>query len=274
MTKQKKIFGFDNKFVISTVVLTCFLIVSLAANIILLTIIKNDPSKIMNKVADTIIQPVSAAEIYPEFICSCCGKPLDPENICCGDMRQKIEYINQQVNANLSKDEIIMKTAKKFGLNSLARPELRVEIKNQLIASAPAQAPQIVFSKEKEDMGVISQSQGKVSTIFNFKNEGQGDLIISKLTTSCGCTSAAIVYQGKEGPSFTMSMPGNKNKNPTNWSVSITPGDTAQVKVYYDPNKHGPQKKAKQFITRTISIFSNDPVEFERQLRIELEQTP
>ena len=67
-------------------------------------------------------------------------------------------------------------------------------------------------------------------------------------------------------------MPGHSKENPTDWSVSIAVGDSAQVKVYYNPNAHGKQKENTLSITRTISIFSNDPVEFEKVVRIELTQ--
>lgn len=248
------------------------LVLSLVGNIILIAKIKSNLQISRKNIADMIIQPVSAQEIYPEFICGCCGKLLDPDNVCCGDMKQKIDYIDILVEVGLSKDEIIMKVAKKFGLNSLAKDEMTSIIKNKLLEAAPDYAPQIVFEQERINLGTVSQAQGITTITFNFKNNGSGDLIIDKLTTSCGCTVAAIVYQGQEGPSFT--MPGHGQDNPKDWTIVIAAGDMAQVKVYYDPNAHGPQPEDRQFITRTISIFSNDPVEFAKQLRIELEQTP
>jgi hypothetical protein len=222
------------------------------------------------KTASLLIKPISAAEIYPEFICGCCGKPLDPNNICCGDMKQKIAYIDSLVDLGLSKDEIIFKAAKEFGMESLAKAQTKQEIKDKLAAQAPKDAPKIAIEQTSQDMGRVSQAEGIASTIFSLKNDGKSDLVIDKLSTSCGCTSASIIYQGKEGPTFT--MPGHGKKNPTDWSVAIAPGEQAQLKVYYDPNAHGPQKKEVMQITRTISIFSNDPVEFEKKVKIELEQ--
>lgn len=269
---QKKFTKFSSNFSLQLIiVLAIALLLSLGGNIILIKEVKkNNLKKSVNSIISAVVKPVSAKEIYSEFICGCCGKTLDPDNICCGDMKQKIDYIDTQVEAGFSKDEIIMKAVKRFGLNSLAKDETKTIIKNKLIASAPAQSPQIVFGKERLDIGTVSQGQGVTTATFNFTNKGKGDLIIDKLTTSCGCTSAAIVYQGQEGPTFT--MPGHSKANPKGWSVAIAPGESAQVKVYYDPNAHGPQKKDKEFITRTISIFSNDPVEFEKRLRIEFEQ--
>lgn len=230
----------------------------------------NHVSENKEKVASLIVKPVSAAEIYPEFVCGCCGKPLNPDKICCGDMRQKIDYVDTQVDAGFSREDVIFRTAKKFGMESLAKAETKQGIKNQLIAQAPADAPKIVFEQSSQDLGQISQADGEVSATFSFKNEGKSNLVIDKLTTSCGCTSASIAYQGKEGPTFT--MPGHGKKNPVNWSVAVAPGDEAQLKVYYDPNAHGKQKKDVMSVTRTVSVFSNDPVEFETKVRIELEQ--
>lgn len=229
--------------------------------------VKVDDNKILK---EAIVKPVSAAEIYPEFLCPCCGKPLDPNNICCGSMKQMIDYIDKQAAAGLSYDEIMLAATKEFGINSLAREEKLNEIKQLLAAAAPADAPKIKFLQESLDLGEVSQAGGEIFEYFDFKNEGKGDLVIDKLGSSCGCTAAAIVYQGLEGPRF--AMPGHGKENPTGWSVAIAPGDSARVKVYYDPNAHGKQAEARLDITRTISIFSNDPIEFEHELRIDLTQ--
>ena len=63
-------------------------------------------------------------------------------------------------------------------------------------------------------------------------------------------------------------------ENPKNWQVSIASGDSAQLKIYYDPMAHGIQKEDQLDITRTVSIFSNDPVDFEQKIKIELTQLP
>jgi hypothetical protein len=219
-----------------------------------------------------LISVASAEEIYPEFVCTCCNKPLDPNNICCGMMRNMIDYIDQQIDASLSKDEIMMKTAKEFGFNALAKESTKQELRAVLLANAPADAPKIVLPKTALDIGQVSQTNGTVSAVLDFRNDGQGDLIIDKLNTSCGCTSASIVYNGQEGPMFT--MPGHGKINPENWQVVIAPGDTAQVKIYYDPMAHGVQEEDELAITRIVSIFSNDPVDFEQKIKIELTQLP
>ncbi len=220
-----------------------------------------------------MIMPVaSASEIYPEFVCGCCGTPLDAEKICCGMAQNMIDFIDQQVKSNISEDKVILNTVKEFGFDSLAKEETRNKLKAELAQNAPADSAKIVFEKKSYDFGDISQADGTVSIIFSFRNDGKGDLIIDKISTSCGCTSASIIYGGKEGPTFT--MPGHGKENPKEWSISIAPGDSAQVKVYYDPNAHGKQKEDEMSITRTVDIFSNDPIEFKKRIRIEANQLP
>lgn len=263
--KEKKVSG---GLKIQTVLVYTFLI--LAVFTILYSVKANNFGDNKRDIVKLAVQEVKAEEVYDEFVCGCCGRALDPSNICCGDMRQKIEYIDDLAAKGMTKDELIMKAVKEFGFNALAKAETKQEIKQKLADQAPQDAPQILLAESYRDLGIVKQADGVISTLFELKNTGQGPLVIDKLSTSCGCTSASIVYQGNEGPSFT--MPGHGKDNPQNWQVSVAPGDSAKIKVYYDPNAHGPQKKVSQSISRTISVFSNDPIEFEKQLRIELEQ--
>lgn len=213
-----------------------------------------------------------AKEIYPEFLCGCCGKPLNSDEICCGMAKSMIDFIDKEVQKKVAKNEIIMSGVKEFGFNSLAKEETKKEITRSLAESAPVDAPRIVFKEVDKNLGKIKQSNGITTAIFVFRNEGKSDLVINNISTSCGCTSASIVYKGKEGPEF--AMPGHGKENPKDWSVSISPKEEAEVKVYYDPNAHGRQSEELIPITRTIDIFSNDPVEFEKRLKIGLDQVP
>jgi hypothetical protein len=214
-----------------------------------------------------IVKTVNASEIYPMFTCPCCGQPLNKEEPCCGGMTQIISYIDEQVELEKTKDEVVLSTAKEFGLDRLTSEEDRVALKQQLADLAPADAPRIEMAEIERDLGTISQSKGDVSSDFELKNVGESDLIIDKLSSSCGCTSASVVYEGKVGPSFT--MPGHGKENPTDWQVAVKPGDTAILRVFYDPNAHGDFTGA---VTRTVSLFSNDPVEFETKVTITLDQ--
>ena len=52
-----------------------------------------------------------------------------------------------------------------------------------------AQQPVITFEKTSHDFGKINEADGRVSTVFTFKNEGMSPLILSNVRASCGCTT-------------------------------------------------------------------------------------
>ena len=216
----------------------------------------------------SLVKSAHASEIYPKFTCPCCGQPLNKEKPCCGAMEQMINYIDEQVELGKTKDEIILATTREFGLDRLIDDEDRLALKQKLADLAPADAPRIEIKETSRDLGTVNQKQGVVTTDFEFGNSGKSDLLINKLSSSCGCTSANIIYEGKVGPKF--SMEGHGQQNPTDWEISISPGDKAILRIYYDPRVHPDLVGA---VTRTVSILSNDPVEFEKQVTITLEQT-
>lgn len=117
----------------------------------------------------------------------------------------------------------------------------------------PKNAPIIEIEPSIYNFGPVSQAGGVVSAMMMITNVGTENLIINNMDTSCGCTSASIVFNEVEGPKFGMSMHGT---NPKNWRQIIPPGESAELKVYYDPNVH---KTMRGPVTRTASIYSNDP---------------
>ncbi|KKT16230.1 MAG: hypothetical protein A2654_00190 [Candidatus Nealsonbacteria bacterium RIFCSPHIGHO2_01_FULL_43_31] len=214
-----------------------------------------------------LVQSVSAQEIYPMFLCPCCGKPLDPQNICCGMAKEMIDYIDSLVAQNLSEKEIISTYIKKYGLNSFVDKNEQEEFKEELVKTAPIDRPIISLAPGTLDLGNISQKGGIVTTLFELKNEGKKDLTIDRLDSSCGCTSAAVVFEGQEGPRFAMA--GHGIESPQDWKLTIPAGKSAQLKVYYDPSVHQDLRGA---VTREIYIYSNDPINFEQKVTIELNQ--
>lgn len=215
-----------------------------------------------------LVSPVLAENIYPIFFCPCCGQPLDKNNICCSMAKERIDYIDSLVAQKLTEKEVILAYVKKYGLNTFVDKNKQNEIKDELVKSAPAERPVISLAKDFYDFGDVSQKKGIVSTLFEFKNAGENDLIINKLDSSCGCTSASVIFEGQEGPRFAMA--GHGIESPTDWQISIPPEETAYIKVYYDPDVH---KDFRGPATREITIFSNDPVDFEKKVTIDLSQT-
>ncbi|MBR9691062.1 DUF1573 domain-containing protein [Candidatus Woesearchaeota archaeon] len=115
----------------------------------------------------------------------------------------------------------------------------------------PQNLAKIEFSQKEIGLGTVSQALGEVSTLVEISNNGNEDLIISRMDTSCMCTEASIVSDGAEGPRFGMASHGN---NPKDWSKTISPGESATLKIYYDPNVHA---KMRGTFTRFINIYSN-----------------
>lgn len=182
--------------------------------------------------------------------------------------KERKDHVDKLVATDSYEEDAIFAYVKLYGLESFIDITKKEEFKETLIKNAPADRPVIVVKPENYDFEDVNQSQGVVSTLFEVKNEGKTDLVINKLESSCGCTSASIVYKGNEGPKF--SMPGHgTNEEIGDWKVAITPGETAQLKVYYDPNVH---KDFRGGATRTISIFSNDPVNLDAKVQIDLNQ--
>lgn len=93
--------------------------------------------------------------------------------------------------------------------------------------AAMAQQPVITFNKTTHDFGKINESDGRVTTIFEFKNEGMSPLVLSNVRASCGCTS----------PKWT--------REP------IEPGQSGQITVTYNPSGRPGR------FQKTVTVTSN-----------------
>lgn len=86
-------------------------------------------------------------------------------------------------------------------------------------------AAKIEFKSETVDYGEIAKGADGIR-VFEFTNTGSAPLIISKVSSSCGCT----IPKKPEDP--------------------IMPGKTGEIQVKYDTNRVGPIRKA-------ITVISN-----------------
>ncbi len=91
--------------------------------------------------------------------------------------------------------------------------------------NAQDKVAKIEFKATTVDYGTIEKGADGVRT-FEFTNTGDAPLIISKVTSSCGCT----VPKKPDGP--------------------IAPGETGEIQVKYDTNRVNP-------IRKTITVISN-----------------
>lgn len=117
-----------------------------------------------------------------------------------------------------------------------------------------AGAPKIEASPMTYDFGDVSMARGNVSYAAKIENKGNGDLEISKIYTSCMCTTAKLKIDGAESPAF--GMPGHGGSNPF-WKGKIPAGKSADLEIVFDPNAHGPDAVGP--ITRSITLETNDP---------------
>ena len=90
------------------------------------------------------------------------------------------------------------------------------------------ESAKIEFKSEVIDYGEIKKGSDGIR-VFEFTNTGNIPLVITDVTSSCGCT----IPEKPEGP--------------------IAPGENGEIKVKYDTSKPGP-------IRKTITVYSNADV--------------
>lgn len=106
--------------------------------------------------------------------------------------------------------------------------------KNNVNTGSPADSigmAEIVFSEYMHDFGQVKEGE-KVACVFNFENEGTGDLIIANVTTSCGCTVPK--YETKP----------------------ISPGEKGTLEVVFNTSGYDGVQ------TKTIQVKSNATTQF------------
>ena len=102
--------------------------------------------------------------------------------------------------------------------------------------AGPASAGYLSAIRKGHDFGTISMAAGKVSYRYPISNVGTEPLEVRKLYTSCMCTTAALVKNGKVSEAY--GMPGHTPIPSIN--VPIAPQEQAYVEVVFDPAAHGP----------------------------------
>src|SRR3972149_117405 len=101
------------------------------------------------------------------------------------------------------------------------------------------------------DFGKISMAAGNVSHPYSIKNISGAALTITRISTSCMCTTATLITPaGKRGP---FGMPGH---GPVpELQERFAPGETARVEVVFDPAAHGPAGIGQT--DRTVTIIND-----------------
>ncbi|MDP3762916.1 MAG: DUF1573 domain-containing protein [bacterium] len=119
-------------------------------------------------------------------------------------------------------------------------------------ASVPLSSIKTLKAEETNfDFGRISMAAGKVKHAFKIENTGSGPVAIEKMYTSCMCTEALLMTNGKQfGP---YGMPGHGFAPKINGNIN--PGEEATVEVVFDPAAHGPAGVGR--IQRIVTIENN-----------------
>lgn len=110
-----------------------------------------------------------------------------------------------------------------------------------VLAGCSTGPPNVSVSPSSHDFGDIVQSKGPVTTTFTVKNKGGEELIINRLSTSCGCTTAEMD------------------------SSPIQPKESREMTVTFDPMVH-PDQFGK--IERVVYLQTSDPEKPEVEIDI------
>jgi len=140
--------------------------------------------------------------------------------------------------------------------------------RSQYLPGASGRTPLLRVSPSTYELGAVSQAKGIVTVELSAANGGEADLTINEMETSCGCTRAALIVDGKEGPWFGMRGHGEW---PVGWSARLRPGERAVLRVQYDPDAHGIFRGP---IDRIVVIHSNDPQQPQARVRLSGTQVP
>lgn len=98
------------------------------------------------------------------------------------------------------------------------------------------QTPVITFEKTTHDFGKINEADGRVTTVFVFKNEGMSPLVLSNVRASCGCTTPKWTREPIEpGQSGEITVTYNPNGRPGRFQKTVTVTSNASeptIKLY------------------------------------------
>lgn len=167
----------------------------------------------------------SLGEVYEQVNCVCgrCSKTLAA--CTCQISKQMKDQVARARDEGKAQNEILRLMLNRYGRKVLAQKT--EPAKRQPPPGTPR--PAIFVDPPSYDFGTIPQEV--VTHSFTVMNKGDKDLVIGKITTSCGCTTAKI------------------DQN------IIPPGQKATLEVTFDPLVHDTKGKT----TRTVHLETNDP---------------
>lgn len=96
-----------------------------------------------------------------------------------------------------------------------------------------ADGPQMEIEPEEHDFGNVQQNQNLVHE-FTITNTGSEDLIIRRISTSCGCTAALVsenVVPAGESTTLEVKLETRKYKGVVQRSISVASNDKRRVRT-------------------------------------------
>lgn len=120
-------------------------------------------------------------------------------------------------------------------------------VKNQTSVNLSKKA--LEFSETNFDFGNVNINAGTVSHEYILKNTNNTAITITGMKTSCMCTNVIMQYKDRTSPTFGM------HNNPSFYSQTIQPGETAKIIATFDPLFHGPNGTGN--VTRIVDINTN-----------------
>jgi hypothetical protein len=121
---------------------------------------------------------------------------------------------------------ILTSSCNRSGEGNNLLPSDIVKNPNTASGNSETEMPAIEFENDFYDFGKIIQGE-KVAYSFKFKNTGSTDLIITKVSSSCGCTVGDFP------------------------SVPIKPGQSNKIEVKFD------SEGRRGFQNKTVTVLSN-----------------
>lgn len=201
-------------------------------------------------------------DVLSQFTCTCCNDNtlLETGDSCfmAGGMR---EYVGKLVSLSNNKEEIMIEATKKFGVSYLTTQELQEQY-GLILINDTENTPEMHIEPEEFDLGTVSNSKGIIISDFTIKNNGTEDLIMTDLKTSCSCLTASFIKDGKE------SVRVGRFSHSEGWTFVLQPNEEAFLRTYYDPRVTNWQTG---HVERIVTITSNDPVFFERTVKVTAE---
>ncbi|MFH1362716.1 MAG: DUF1573 domain-containing protein [Candidatus Omnitrophota bacterium] len=189
------------------------------------------------------------SEIYPKLKTSCCAITLAGAK--CHAANTMKTYIEALKDAGVAKDDIFLKVAKKFSLDSIFDKQIRLKVEKTLIEKFGDKRPQVMIDPATFDFGQVSKGQGKVTHIFKIHNKGNSDLIINNIYSACPCTTASLKIGENKSKFF------DTRGAPKDWQVILKSNKVAELEVVLDLSHESANIG---HLVRKIIVLSNDPL--------------